>query len=152
MLSEGVRGEVLAQSLDVDIVLELESDLAEPAEIELEFRVPVEGPGRLNRRGLDLGVGQRREVLLFSGDALDVDRDEPLVGEDHVVPGPLKSGDDLLASDQKLSYVFGECGWIRLLEFENGWIREADPEPRLRRAHLPKLVVPEAGRAVSPAP
>ena len=59
-------GDHLAHLADVGLALELESDLAQPAEPQIKLSVEIEGACGLDGEGLDLVVRQRRVVLTSS--------------------------------------------------------------------------------------
>ena len=81
--------------------------------------------GGLDGEGLDLAVGQGSEVLLFAGEALDVDGDYPLVGEHHIVPHGGVGAHHLLAGGQELQNVL-LLGVLVQAELDNGFVVEVD--------------------------
>ena len=75
--------------------------LAQPRKPQLQFAVHIQHPRSLHAESGDLAIGQRGEVLLFAGDALDVDSNDPLVGEHHPVPHGFVGADDVFPGYQQ---------------------------------------------------
>jgi hypothetical protein len=67
---------------------------------QFEFGVEVEPSGGFDAPRLDLAVGQRVLIALLAGEALDVDGDESLVGEDDRVAHSLEGEVYSLAVDE----------------------------------------------------
>lgn len=99
-----------ADGADVGLRGELECEEPQPADPHGQGAVDVDDAGGLHRVRRDLRVRYDGDGLLLPGDALDVDGDQALAGEDHAVPPRLVGLQDVLAggddsSDQVLELV-----------------------------------------------
>ena len=97
---QDVQGDHLANLCNVGIGGEFQLDLAEAGEPDLQLAVQIQDTGGLDGVGLNFAVGQGSEVLFLAGDALNIDCNDALVGEDNTVTDGLIGADDLLAGDK----------------------------------------------------
>lgn len=123
---EDVHGDHLADLSDVCLSDEFQFDLAKAGEPQLQFTVQIQHTGAFDGVSLDLAVGQGSEVLLLAGETLDVDNDDPLIGEDHAVTDGLVGANDLLAGDEHGHDHVGIGGEIYRLQLQEICVLEID--------------------------
>ncbi len=92
---------------NVDLTLEVQVHLPQTGDPPFEFG--VEPSGGFDAPRLDLAVGQRRVIVLLAGEALDVDGDESLVGEDDRVMHFLEGEVYALAVDEHRRQLGGRA-------------------------------------------
>lgn len=92
----------MADGLDVGVACEFKLDLSKCGEIEFQLTVQIDNASGLYRKCLYLAVGKRGIVLLFAGDTLDIDCDDPFIGKHDIVPDCGIGANDGLPLDQEV--------------------------------------------------
>ena len=109
-LRKCVGGDDLADILYVGGSGELELDLSNSGHIDLKLCIKIEYACGLKGEAGDLAVGNGGEVLLLTGNTLNIDGDYSLGGENYAVSYALVCADYTLTVNEEILYHVSEGG------------------------------------------
>ena len=112
----------MADGLDVGVACEFKLDLSKCGEIEFQLTVQIDNASGLYRKCLYLAVGKRGIVLLFAGDTLDIDCDDPFIGKHDIVPDCGIGANDGLPLDQEVFDLANFRIFVPLLSYHLHYI------------------------------
>ena len=142
-LFQSVLGDAAADGNHIGSAGKFKADAAQRREEQIELRIQIEDTGGLHGKGNDVAVGHGGVILLFAGKALDVDRNDALVGKDHIIADGGIAGNDFLAGDEQGGDVLFPAGGVPF-QFVQNTVFEVDHE---KTFFLFNLYFPRTGPA-----
>lgn len=98
--SEDLFSDHAADAADIGIGDKFKFGKAQAGEPQLQLAVQIEGTGGFHGESLDFAVGKAGKVLFLSGNALDIDGKNALVGKDDAVAHAAERLDDLFTGNK----------------------------------------------------